>query len=64
MLDASPSFKSYTRAGLGASYTLPVAESRSLIFFGKVDNLLDEKYFEEGFRAPGHVGRAGLTVRF
>src|SRR6266851_1945291 len=58
------SFKGYTKAELGASYTLPLAESRSLRFYGKLDILLGQKYFEEGFRAPGRTGVAGAVFSF
>ncbi len=58
------SFKGYTKAAVGASYTLPLAESRSLRLYGKVDNLLGQKYFEEGFRAPGRTAVAGAVFSF
>jgi len=58
-------FGGIAKADLGASYTLPLAgESRSLRFFGYVDNLFDREYFESGFRTPGRVGRAGATFVF
>ncbi|HEY8187771.1 MAG TPA: TonB-dependent receptor [Pyrinomonadaceae bacterium] len=49
---------------LGASYTLPIKESRSVRFFGYVDNLFDREYFENGFRTPGRTGRAGAMFVF
>src|SRR6267142_3104955 len=52
-------FRGIAKADLGASYTLPLSESRSLRFFGYVDNLFNREYFESGFRTPGRVGRAG-----
>jgi iron complex outermembrane receptor protein len=57
-------FSGLAKADLGASYTLPIAESRSLRFFGYVDNLLGREYFESGFRTPGRVGRAGASFSF
>ena len=58
-------FDGIAKADLGASYTLPLAgESRSLRFFGYVDNLFDREYFESGFRTPGRVGRAGAMFVF
>jgi len=58
-------FGGIAKADLGASYTLPLAgESRSLRFFGYVDNLFDREYFESGFRTPGRVGRAGAMFVF
>ena len=57
-------FRGLAKADLGASYTLPLKESRSLRFFGYVDNLFNREYFENGFRAPGRTGRAGATFVF
>jgi vitamin B12 transporter len=57
-------FRGLAKADLGASYTLPLKESRSLRFFGYVDNLFDREYFESGFRAPGRTGRAGAMFVF
>ncbi len=57
-------FKGYTKAAVGASYKLPLTESRSLRFYGKLDNLLGQKYLEEGFRAPGRTGVAGAVFSF
>jgi iron complex outermembrane receptor protein len=57
-------FRGIAKADLGASYTLPLGEERSVRFFGYVDNLFDREYFESGFRTPGRVGRAGATFIF
>ena len=57
-------FRGLAKADLGASYTLPLNESRSLRFFGYVDNLFDREYFESGFRTPGRTGRAGAAFAF
>ena len=57
-------FRGLAKADIGASYTLPIKESRSLRFFGYVDNLFDREYFESGFRTPGRTGRAGATFVF
>jgi iron complex outermembrane receptor protein len=57
-------FRGLAKADLGASYTLPLKESRSLRFFGYVDNLFDREYFESGFRTPGRTGRAGAMFVF
>lgn len=58
-------FRGLVKADLGASYTLPLGnESRSLRFFGYVDNLFHREYFESGFRTPGRTGRAGATFVF
>jgi len=57
-------FGGYTKADLGASYTRPLGERWRIVFYGKVDNLLDRKIIEEGFRAPGAVSVGGLKVQF
>lgn len=58
------SFSGYTKADLAASYTRQVGERRRVTFYAKIDNLLDRKIFEEGFRAPGAVGVGGLKFHF
>ena len=57
-------FDGLVKADLGASYTLPLDERRSIRFFGKVDNLFDRLYFEDGFRTPGRTARAGAEFSF
>ncbi|MEJ7619123.1 MAG: TonB-dependent receptor [Pyrinomonadaceae bacterium] len=57
-------FRGIAKADLGASYTLPLTDSRSLRFFGYADDLFDREYFENGFRTPGRTGRAGATFIF
>jgi vitamin B12 transporter len=57
-------FRGLAKADLGASYALPLKESRSLRFFGYVDNFFDREYFESGFRTPGRTGRAGAMFVF
>ena len=58
-------FRGLAKADLGGSYTLPLGgESRSLRFFGYVDNLFNREYFESGFHTPGRVGRAGAAFVF
>jgi iron complex outermembrane receptor protein len=57
-------FDGMRRADLAASYTLPLSESRSLRFFGRVENLFDQNYYENGFRTPRVNGRAGAALNF
>lgn len=57
-------FKGLAKADLGASYSLPLDEKRQLRFFGYVDNLFDQEYFESGFRTPKRTGRAGASFVF
>jgi iron complex outermembrane receptor protein len=57
-------FSGLAKADLGASYTLPLGETRSLRFFGYADNIFDRDHFESGFRTPGRTGRAGAMFVF
>lgn len=57
-------FDGTVKADLGASYTLPFADRKSIRFFGKVENLFDRDNFESGFRTPGRFGLAGAQVSF
>lgn len=57
-------FRGLARADVGGSYTLPLGESRSLRFFGYVDNIFGREYFENGFGTPGRTGRAGAALSF
>lgn len=57
-------FDGPVKADLGASYTLPLSETRSVRFYGKVDNIFDRENFENGFRTPGAAFVGGATFRF
>jgi outer membrane receptor protein involved in Fe transport len=57
-------FDGYTKADLFASYELRQTERMTMVFFGGVENLFNQTYYENGFLAPRAVGRAGLNVRF
>ncbi|HEX8688500.1 MAG TPA: TonB-dependent receptor, partial [Pyrinomonadaceae bacterium] len=57
-------FDGLRKGDLTASYTLPLSESRRLRFFGKVENVFDREYYENGFRTPGATGRAGASLHF
>lgn len=57
-------FDGNVKADAGANYTLPLGESRSLRFFGYVENLFEREYFENGFRTPGRTGKAGAQFSF
>ncbi|KAF0248694.1 MAG: iron complex outermembrane recepter protein, partial [bacterium] len=54
----------YVKADLGGSYTFRLGEKTSLEVFGKVANIFDEKYFEDGFKTPGAIGTGGIKFRF
>lgn len=57
-------FKGYTKADLFGSYERSIGERMTLILFGGAENILDQEYFENGFRAPGVMGRGGINFRF
>ena len=53
-------FDGHTKVDLFVSFEKRVNEDVLMTFFGGGDNILDQKYFENGFRAPG----ANAGVRF
>jgi vitamin B12 transporter len=57
-------FNGIHKLSLGASYRIPLAESRAVRFFVRVENLLDQTYFESGFPTPGRTGRGGMQFEF
>lgn len=57
-------FDGLRKGDLTASYTFPLSDSRRLRLFGKVENLFDRDYYENGFRTPGIQGRAGASFSF
>jgi vitamin B12 transporter len=57
-------FDGYTKADLFASYERRLNERLVITFFGGADNVFNQRYFENGFRAPGIVGRGGINFRF
>jgi len=60
---AELTFPGYTKADLFGSYERRLSEQVVMIFFGGADNLFNAKYFENGFRASGIVGRGGVNFR-
>jgi vitamin B12 transporter len=61
---AELTFPGYTKADLFGSYERRLSEQVMMTFFGGADNLFNARYFENGFRAPGIVGRGGVSFRF
>ncbi|HEX8499026.1 MAG TPA: TonB-dependent receptor [Pyrinomonadaceae bacterium] len=57
-------FDGIRKGDVTASYTLPLSDSRRLRFFGKVENVFDRDYYENGFRTPGANARAGAALHF
>jgi vitamin B12 transporter len=61
---ANLKFAGYTKADFFGSYERVLTERVTMILFGGAENIFDEEYFENGFRAPGVVGRGGINLRF
>jgi iron complex outermembrane receptor protein len=57
-------FDGLLKADFGGSYTLPLSDSRSIRFFGLIENLFDREYYEAGFRTQGIGARAGAAISF
>ncbi|MBV9926567.1 MAG: TonB-dependent receptor [Acidobacteria bacterium] len=57
-------FEGIRKGDLTAGYTFPLSESRRLRLFGKIENVFDQDYYENGFRTPGVHGRAGASLSF
>lgn len=57
-------FRGVVKGDLGASYTWPLSETRSLRLFGQVENVFGRENYENGFRTPGRYGRAGAALSF
>jgi outer membrane receptor protein involved in Fe transport len=52
------------RAQAMLSYRHPLSEFRALRFYGKVDNLFNQTYFENGFRTPKMTLTSGTQFEF
>lgn len=61
---AELSFGGYTKADLFGSYERRISEGVTMILFAGADNILNRKYFENGFLAPAIVARAGVHFKF
>lgn len=58
-------FDGNRRIDLTGGYTFPLSKEKfSLRVFGTVENVLDQDYFENGFRTPGRNGRVGVSFGF
>ena len=61
---AELTFDGYTKADAFVSYERRASERVTMTLFGGVENLFNEKYYENGFLAPGTLGRGGIKFRF
>ena len=58
-------FQGNRRGDLTAGYTFGWRQDRlNLRVFGTIENLFDDRYFENGFRTPGRTGRIGVNFGF
>ncbi len=57
-------FDGYTKADVFASYERRVSERVTAVLFAGVENFFHQKYYENGFLAPGTVGRGGINLKF
>ena len=57
-------FTGVRRVNAGASYRLPLGEFKAVRFYARGENLLDQDYFESGFRTPGRTALGGMQFEF
>ncbi|HEX5874195.1 MAG TPA: TonB-dependent receptor [Pyrinomonadaceae bacterium] len=57
-------FDGYTKGDVFVSYERRQTERVSLVLFGGVENVFNERYFENGFLGPRALGRGGVRVKF
>jgi vitamin B12 transporter len=57
-------FAGATRVDAGGSYTWRISDRHNVRFLGRVENLLNRRYFESGFRMPGITAKGGAEFRF
>ncbi len=57
-------FPAYTKADVFGSYERRLADRTTIVLFAGAENVFNRRYFENGFLAPGVVGRAGLSLKF
>ena len=53
-------FSKTVKSDLSASFYLP----KNVRLFGKIDNILNQEIYENGFRVPGRYALAGLALEF
>jgi len=58
------SFDGLRKGDVSAAYSIPLGDTKSIRVFGKVENLFDRTYFENGFATPGALGTVGIRFDF
>jgi outer membrane receptor protein involved in Fe transport len=48
----------------GASYRIPIKEYHAVRFFGRMNNIFNQTYFENGFPTTGRTGLGGVQYEF
>ncbi len=61
---AELTFGGYTKADLFGSYERRIGEGTTIVLFAGSDNVFNQHYYENGFLAPGIVGRGGINIKF
>lgn len=57
-------FPAVTKIDVVVNRTIWTRETESLRWYGKLDNLLNREYYENGFRTPGMTWITGLRMNF
>lgn len=57
-------FAGFTKGDVFVSYERRQTERVTLVLFGGVENVFNQRYYENGFLAPRALGRGGVSIRF
>jgi iron complex outermembrane receptor protein len=57
-------FPGFTKADLAGGYRVWQSDNQSVRLYGKVENVFNQTYYENGWVAPGAWAIAGMTYRF
>ena len=57
-------FNGPTKADVVVHYEHPLADNRKLEFYGKVDNVFNQRAYENGFIGPKAWAIGGLRLKF
>lgn len=61
---AELTFSGYTKGDVFVSYERRQTERVAVVLFGGVENVFNQRYYENGFLAPRALGRGGIRVKF
>ena len=61
---AELTFSGYTKGDVFVSYERRQTERVMVVLFGGVENVFNQRYYENGFLAPQALGRGGIRVKF